>query len=572
MLSTDRLCPGCMNDNGGEAVCPVCGYDASESNAENQLPIKFWINNRYLVGRSTDANGEGISYIGWDNGSDSIVTIREYFPEGAAIRNPDKTVSIASGREYDFNEGLMEFLDINRTLRREDFPAAVKVLAVFEENGTAYAIISRVSGITLEDFLVRNGGTLKWEQARPLFIPLIDTIGRLHGEDIIHRGISPETILVSRDGKLHLTGICIKNIRIKQSSLQPQIYHGYAPIELYGVGNYREGPATDVYGICATLFRVLIGTVPPDAEKRLENDSMTIPAKFAEELPRHVLVALANGLQVIPSDRTVDIEKLRNELVYGETAPVVPKEKAAAVKEPDAPKSRKKGSSAKAAIISAACTTGVFLIIAGLLVGTVFRDRIFQKPDTPDADDSILDSAPSIESIGTYDSDAIESTTLYSVPDLAGKYYAEVVDNTDYEKFKLVIKGKDFSSKYAKGQICAQSVTPGTNVEKDTVIELTISLGPSEIKIADVTGLDEASAKIELLKQGFLYDNIEVIERYDPSKEPKTIVNQEPKYGTLVSTDIAVKIFINSYKEEDDTGSAGGASIFGSNRNSVNNR
>ena len=116
-----------------------------------------------------------------------------------------------------------------------------------------------------------------------------------------------------------------------------------------------------------------------------------------------------------------------------------------------------------------------------------------------------------------------------------------------YEKFEFVIKGKEYSDKYQRGQICAQSVAEGTGVVRDTKIELTISLGPKEIKIANVLGLDETNAKLELLKQGFLYDNIEVSEKYDEDHEPGVVLEQEPKYGTQASADSAVKIYINSY-------------------------
>ena len=147
---------------------------------------------------------------------------------------------------------------------------------------------------------------------------------------------------------------------------------------------------------------------------------------------------------------------------------------------------------------------------------------------------------------------------LFTVPQLTGKYYAELSDTTQpdteiYEKFEFVIKGNEYSDKFPRGQICAQSVAEGTGVVRDTKIELTISLGPKEIKIANVVGFDETNAKLELLKQGFLYDNIEVLEKYDEDREPGSVLEQEPKYGTQVSPYSAVKIYINSYKGNTDS-------------------
>lgn len=554
MFDTERLCLGCMNDNGGERICPVCGFDSSTPNPEDNLPTKFILNNRFLVGKMIACDGEAVTYMGWDNSESAIVTIKEYFPKGFAHRNPDKTVSIISGGEYTFNEGLLEFEEINKIIMRSELPALVPVVSVFEENGTIYSVNSNIPGITLASFLEKNGGSLKWEQARALFLPLIDTIKGMNDNGIIHRAVSPDTIIVGRDGKLRISNYSIKKFRIEGSGLQTQLFDGYSAVELYGFDNMHEDTYTDVYGLCATLFKVLIGTVPPRADLRLQNDAMSIPAKFAEELPRQVLAALANGLQVLPQERTQNIEKFKNELVYGEiSTPVVKHRNTNSEQSKDAPaKKKKSGSSAKYAVISSVCTALVFLVIAGILVGTVFKDDIFGSDESTTSSDETSVSAPVVEQIGTIDSGAEFNAKQYPVPDFKGKTYAEIIDNKEYEMFEFSISDKNFSDDYAKGTICAQSVEPKSNVIRDTKIELTISLGSKEIKIANVKGLDETNAKLELLKQGFLYENIEVLEKYDEEMEPGVVLEQEPKFEEKVSVDDIVKIYINSYEGEED--------------------
>lgn len=558
MLNTERLCLGCMNDNGGEKICPICGYDSEVKNPEDCLPAKFFLKNRYLVGKFTAIDGEGITYIGWDNSSNKIINIKEYFPTGLAHRNPDKTVSMVKGNEYLFNEGLLEFKEIKGNIMTAELPALIPVTDVFEENGTVYAIESKIAGITLGEFLEKNGGVLKWEQARALFLPLIDTIKGMNDIGIIHRGISTDTIIVGRDGKLRISNYSITKLRTMNSGLETQLYSGYAAVEQYGFEEMHTDTYTDVYGLCATLFRVLIGAVPPEATLRLQNDSMSIPAKFAEELPRHVLAALANGLQVNPDERTKDIEKFKNELVYGEipNAPVKRAVKNTDSQDNKKKAKKKKGGSAKYAVISATVTVAVFLIIGAILVFGVFRDDIF-KPNTPDySSEETQVNAPTVDQIGDVDSGAEVTSKLYTVPDLKGKLYAEIVDDEEYEMFEFVISSKAFSDQYPKGTVCSQSIAPGGDgVVRDTKIELVISLGPKEIKIANLKGLEELEAKMELLKQGFIYDNIEILEKYDEDLTPGVVIDQEPKYGEKVSTDMGVKIYINSYKGEDDSDS-----------------
>lgn len=555
MLNTERLCLGCMTDNGGEKICPICGYDSTTKNPEECLAAKFFLKNRYLVGKTVDINGQGITYIGWDNSSDTIIKIKEYFPLGFAHRNPDKTVSIVSGGEYTFNEGLLEFKEINCNIMGSELPSLVPVNDVFEENGTVYAIEASIPSITLDDFLNRNGGTLKWEQARALFLPLIDTIKGMNDIGIIHGGISADTVIVGRDGKLRISDYAVRKLRQSDSELQSKLYSGYAAVEQYNVEGLHLDTYTDVYGFCATLFRVLIGAVPPEAVKRLENDSMSISAKFAEELPRHVLAALANGLQVLPENRTKDIESFKNELVYGEipNANVSKKTQKTADNEAKEKPAKKKGSSAKYAAISATVTALVFTIIAAILVFGVFREQIFKPKEPAFSSEETQVNAPTVDKIGDVESGAEVTSKLYTVPDLKGKYYSKVIEEDEYEMFEFVISSKTFSDQYPKGTICSQSVAPGGNgVVRDTKIELVISLGPKEVKMPNLIGMEPEEAMLELLKQGFIFENInDDGEKYDEDMAPGVVLAQEPKYGEKVSTDIGINIYINSYKGDE---------------------
>ncbi len=552
MINTENLCMGCMNDNGGEKICSICGYDSSLQNHIEALPTKFVINNRYIVGKALSVNGEGITYIGWDNATDSIVKIKEYFPLGVAVRNPDTSVTIAEGKKYVFNEGLLEFLDINRNIMGQSLSSLVCVNDVFEWSGTAYAVLENVQGITLRDFLDRNGGILKWEQARALLLPLIDTIGAMNNNGIVHKGISPETILVGRDGKLRISDYSINKLRMAGSDIESALFDGYAAIEQYGIYEMQTGEHTDVYGFCATLFNVLIGTEIPKATLRIEDESLSIPAKFAEELPRHVLAALANGLKVKPQERTRDIESLKNELVYGE---LVEKETKSAPKTASSKKEEVKKqktsvkSSAKYITISALATVLIFAVIGVILVFTVFKDDVFGTESVP-SESTPLASAPVVDEIGSVDSDAAESVKLYAVPDFSGKTYAEIMEDEENKTFEISIANKVYSDEFAKGKVCKQSVEKGKEVEKNTKIELTISLGAKEFKMPNVVGLDEQTAKLELLKAGFLYENIEVLEKYDEKSEPGVILTQTPEHSNQVNADIVVKIYKNTYEGE----------------------
>ncbi len=574
MMDPERICPSCMGDNAGERICPLCGFDGDNKNPPEALAVKTVLLNRFFVGKAVSRDSEGVTYIGYDGQTESRVDIKEYYPAAVAIRNSNGSVSCVQESKFSYNEGLMEFLEINRTLSEEKLAATASVVAVFEENGTAYAVTERVSGITLAQFLEKNGNTLKWEQARPLFLPLVDTLIALQQKRIYVLGIAPQTVIVGRDARLRLSSICVRSSRSVANDVKPSLFDGYSALEQYGYEGLNIGAYTDVYGLSATLFRTLIGMVPPTATERVENDGMTIPARFADELPRQVLVALANGLQVMPEGRTASVEIFKNELVYGEAQENARKaalaRKAARQAELEkevssdsrreetlrkqAEKQEKKErptSPAKYAVISAACTAGFFLVIALILCLTVFRAAIFKTSTT--TSESEPNKMPSVASIGDVDADADKALTkLYHVPSFVGKYYSQISTDDEYENLEFVITGKQYSDKVARGAIVSQSVAAESDVVKGTTVELVISLGPKEIKIANVVGQTKEEAVLELLKQGFIYENITIEEKYDSTKKSGVVLSQTPKYGASVNTEIAITVYINSYTESSE--------------------
>ncbi len=553
-MNTENLCMGCMNDNDGEQICSICGYDASVQNHSQALPVRFAIENRYIVGRALSVNGEGITYIGWDLRTDNAVKIKEYFPLGIAIRNPDTTVSMTQDKKYVFNEGLLEFLEINRTIMSKAFPALQEIEDVFEFGGTAFAVYRNIQGITLSEFLTRNGGSLKWEQARALLLPLIDTVKSMNDLGIVHKGISPETIIVGRDGKLRITDYSINRLRISDGDIESELFDGYAAAEQYGIMGLKTGTYTDVYGLCATLFRIFIGNVVPKATLRVEDASLSIPTRFAEELPRHVLAAMANGLKVNPDERTHNIEALKNELVYGEIEEAAPVQKNVKAREPEKEQKvkEKNKSSVKYVILSAGITAAVFLIVGLVLYFTVFKDAADSKNN--ESNQSAIVIAPSKEEETSQKYEPVPEKT-YAVPELTGKTYAEILKLDEIDNFTIIVKNsKVYSDKYKRGQICKQSVAKGSQVKKKTKIELTISLGPKEFKMPNVVGLDEQTAKLELLKAGFLYENIVVLEKYDENSEPDKILEQTPEYSKNVNADIIIQIYKNTYQGEEPMG------------------
>lgn len=536
MQEINKLCMGCMSSLNGDSVCSVCGFDSSKYDEPNALGLRTMLAGRYLVGKVIGTTGEGFTYLSFDTVTEAVVKITEYFPTGLCTRNADASVAINGETSYVYNEGIMKFIELHKALAGlSELSAVYRIIDIFEVNNTAYSVTEHLQGITLKEFLIRNGGVLSWEQIRPLYLPLINALRVLHENGIIHGGISPETLIVGRDGRIRITDFLISSARNARSEMTAQLYPGFAAIEQYR--GEELTPATDIYAVGATLFRTLTGNPPPDSKQRLENDNMTFSRSVAEKVPRSVLVAMANALQLESANRTQKIDDLKANLQLAET-----------VSEPEAKpqkggnKGKKSGGGNKKYVLIAALATALILaIIAGIFYFLTLQDE----------DDTASNSSEFISSYESYHTIDASSTPEkhMSVPDFSGKSLAELLANNEYaEWFDFKVVKKEYNNKVSRGKICAQSVKIGTSAKKGTVVEFTVSLGPEQVTVPRaLKGMNKDQALIEVLKLGIDYNNVTVIGKLgDETTEEFIVFETSPAMGERMNPDEAITIYYNT--------------------------
>ena len=316
MQDISKLCMICLSVKDENDICPRCKRNVSVRQEAPLLPLKSIINERYCIAKAMKRNGEGVTYAAYDLQTDKPVSVREFFPESIASRSFDElTVVPAAGSESDFSSCRASFIELwTKLMRLKGLSALISVTDVFQSNSTAYAVYEESELVNLNGYLKNTAdGYMTWEKARILFMPVLSTLGTLHTSGVIHRGINPRSFVFSKDGKLKLTDFCAEQARTILSDIEPELFDGYTPYEQYSAdGNI--GPWSDIYSFCAVIYRTLVGKDPIDSKTRAEEDKLMIPAKFAELIPTYVINAMINGMQIMPEDRTQNIEQLRSNL------------------------------------------------------------------------------------------------------------------------------------------------------------------------------------------------------------------------------------------------------------------
>ena len=285
------------------------------------------------------------------------------------------------------------------------------------------------------------------------------------------------------------------------------------------------------------MFRTLTGNPPPDSLQRLEHDNMTFPRSVAEQLPRGLLVAMANALQIEPEDRTANMDEFKADLQTAEEPDAAPEDK----KEKPEKAPQSKAATRKYTLIASLATALILALIAGVIYLAAFRKQ-------EGAPNSSMASLPSEVSVGDIGNSSMPES-YYSVPDFSGSTLASLLSNEEYSKwFEFTVVKKEYNNKIAKGKVCAQSVAIGSAAKKDTKVELTISLGPAKVTVPKkLKGMTRTDAYITLLEMGFEPGNIEFIEKKDstPTKE-EVVIETSPAMGESMSPDEALIIYYNT--------------------------
>ena len=315
----ERYCPYCMEPLAAERPCPHCGKDPKEYiPSVHHLPPDTLLQGRYRIGRVLGEGGFGITYVGLDENLGRLVAVKEYFPTSFVLRENSVSLEVtcytSQGQDF-YEKGREQFLQEARTMARLDKAREiVRVMDFFSANNTAYLVMEFLEGETLKELVARRG-PIPAEELLDLMRPVAAAVGTMHQAGILHRDISPDNVMVLKDGGVKLMDFgCARELEGGRT-MTVVLKHGFAPLEQYtGRG---QGPWSDVYSLSATLYYCLTGKVPPRAVERSgEVDELVAPTLLGASLKPHQECALLKGLAVRTRDRWQSAEEFYGAL-YG---------------------------------------------------------------------------------------------------------------------------------------------------------------------------------------------------------------------------------------------------------------
>lgn len=286
--------------------------------AKNELKKNTKLNSRYGICESLGQGGFGITYLARDENLGQNVVIKEYFPIALVSRDEEGVLLVSQEQEdrRRFEEGMKRFLKEARVLASLfEIPGVVKVLDYFQEHGTAYLVMEYVQGISLRSYLERTGEEIPFARACEMLSPVMLALERIHKKGLLHRDISPDNLIMEENGTMKLLDFgSAREYFLEQDrekTMTILVKNGYAPPEQYEERGH-QGPWTDIYALCATMYEMMTGCVPPGARERLVCDELYAPSSYNVEItPEQESAFLKKGMALAYSERYQSVAELR---------------------------------------------------------------------------------------------------------------------------------------------------------------------------------------------------------------------------------------------------------------------
>lgn len=320
-------CMNCMEEYDVQlGACPVCGFVRGTPPKESyHLYPEVMLADRYEIGTVVAYGGFGIIYRAWDTKMNTMVAVKEYFPSALVNRSPgSQQIFVYSGRKKtEFEIGLKGFLEEARnTARFSTYENVVNVYDYFEENGTAYLVMEYMDGVSLKQYTKENGGRIDWRQAVGIGCSMADILKIVHAAGILHRDISPDNIMICRNGKIKLFDFGAARFSGEDSEMTRTVILkiGFAPPEQYRKKSI-QGPYTDIYALGATLYRSITGIKPEESVNRQEAlyrgepDPLRHPKELVPEIPDYLDAALMKALSIDPELRFQRVTQFKDAIL-----------------------------------------------------------------------------------------------------------------------------------------------------------------------------------------------------------------------------------------------------------------
>ncbi len=465
-----------------------------------QFESGYTLKERYRVLERIGSGGMADVYLAYDTVLDRRVAVKVMHPNLASDENFVRR----------FKREAQAAANLNH-------PNIVSVYDWGYQDNTYFIVMEYITGRTLKD-LIRERGALPVGEGIKIAKQIGSALTFAHKNEVIHRDIKPQNIIITTDGLVKVTDFGIaraKSSSITETGSVMGSVHYLSPEQAQGL------PATelsDIYSFGVVLYEMFTGNLPFDGDTPVAiamkhtTEKPAPPSQLNPSIPADLEAIILKAMAKDPFDRYQTVEELLDDLKKLEQgrkveAAVPSSEKTIIIKQPIADKKSRKRT--------------VLPVIAALLI--------------------IIAAVGAFAGLWWYQTQ--QEAKFATVPKLIDMKVDQAKALLEERGLKLEVEKREYSDVYEKDKIMKQNPSPGTRLEKGKTVKVVVSLGERPIEVPDLTGKSELEAGQILGELGLKIG--EVKNEFSDKVPEGVIMSQDPPAGTQVKRGSRVNIVIS---------------------------
>ncbi len=412
-------------------------------------------------------------------------------------------------------------------------PNIVNIYDWGRDGDTYYIVMEYVKGTDLKT-MVDDSGPIDPIRAAEYGAQVCAALAVAHGYDVIHRDIKPHNIVITPDGTVKVMDFGIAragNTTMTQTGSVLGTAQYISPEQAQGG---ILGPSSDLYSLGATLYELVTGQVPFDADTPVAialkqvNEQPVGPRQIRSAIPIALEAVILKAMRKNPAERYASANEMREDLMR-----VV------------------NGDKVRAAPPAYVDDTTVMPA-----VDRAERIRTAQGPQVQPIPERrgnpwpwiALVVAVALVALGIAWALGAFGAGSVAVPSVVGMTEQEASSTIVAQGLKVGEVTTGNSAEYAAGEVMEQSPPAGTRVESGTTVNLVVSAGVKQVKVPIVAGMTEADA-ILLIEDAELQVAIPVTREFSADVAEGSVISSDPPADTPVAKGSKVVLVVSKGTE-----------------------
>ena len=470
-------------------------------------------------------------------------------------------------------------------------PNIVQVYDVSATDNANYMVMELIDGISLKQYMEKKG-VLNWKETLHFAMQIAKGLEHAHSRGIVHRDIKPHNVMVLKNGSVKVMDFGIARVMNKSNTLTKEALGSVHYISPEQAKGGHTDNRSDLYSLSVVMYEMMAGRPPYDGESAVAvaiqhiNGGAVPPSNWNPNIPTGLEQIIMKGMSLEIKDRYVsatemlhDMEEFRKNPAIQFNYRSVLDDATRAIPTASAPKTvaekkvqAKTGTrpSGNSAVMREQSPSAVARRSGGAMPmnipvkenETIRRAQQRRKEEEKRRAEErsrvtttaiVICSAVAVIAIiiflmALFNGALLnKERDLVDVPYLVGKMYTEEFAE-EYKDFNIRLQPQQYSEAYKEGQIMHQEPVGGSQVQKQTDLWITVSMGkePENKQMENVLGFSLEQVEALLVGQGY-----KVLTSYENSYvyEEGEVVRTDPAEGTELTAGQTIKLWVSTGPE-----------------------